>query len=426
MKPDACHLSEIAEIFSGFAFKSGDLTRSGIPVIKIANIQGKRVLGTCADHLPPELFTSRLERYVLQKRDCLVAMTGAGSVGKVGKMWDLHDRFLVNQRVGIVRPNESRCDPNYLFHVLSLERYEKILYGLGLGAGQPNVSAKEIGSLRIPLPDVTNQRKIASVLSAYDNLIENNLRRIKILEEMAQTLYREWFVKFRFPGHEKTRFVDSPMGEVPEGWEVKKLGELTHVITKGTTPTTFGRPFTEEGIHFVKVESVDNQGAIREEKLAYIDEETHALLKRSQLAKNDILYSIAGAIGRVALVPERILPANTNQALAIIRPSDPLLVPYLYLSIRSTEFVNFSLGRVVQTAQANVSLSVLSAAPIVVPAVGLLQSLEGVVGPMLGQIDCLLTKSSVLRRTRDLLLPRLISGELDVSDLDIPTDQEPA
>jgi len=210
-------LSEIASIYSGFAFKSNDLSKDGIPVIKIANIQNKKVQKQCNDFLPENLCNPKLQKYFLDKYDVLIAMTGAGSVGKMGKMRRVDRKYLVNQRVAIVRTNPQIADPEYVYQTLSDDNYEKILYGLGLGAGQPNVSPSEIGSLEIPFPPLPTQRKIAAILSAYDDLIENNMRRIKILEEMAQALYREWFVKFRFPGHEKVKMVESELGMVPEG-----------------------------------------------------------------------------------------------------------------------------------------------------------------------------------------------------------------
>jgi len=101
---------------------------------------------------------------------------------------------------------------------------------LGLGAGQPNVSPSDIGGLKIPLPPLPTQRKIAAILSAYDDLIENNTRRIRILEEMAQAIYREWFVHFRFPGHEGVRMVESELGMIPEGWEVKPFSQIASFI----------------------------------------------------------------------------------------------------------------------------------------------------------------------------------------------------
>ena len=137
-------LGEVSQIYSGFAFRSQDLGVKGIPVLKIANIQNKLVVPQCADHFPDELLTDRLTRYFLHPDDTLVAMTGAGSVGKVGKMPAFEGKYLVNQRVGIVRPDRSMCDPSFVYYCLSQDFYENKLYALGLGAGQPNVSGRQI------------------------------------------------------------------------------------------------------------------------------------------------------------------------------------------------------------------------------------------------------------------------------------------
>ena len=147
-----------------------------------------------------------------------------------------------------------------------------------------------------------------------------------------------------------------------------KIEDVTELVTKGTTPTTLGRAFTEEGVAFIKVEAIDESGAVIPEKLVFIDSETDTLLKRSQLRGSDVLFSIAGVIGRTMLVKEEDLPANTNQALAILRPKSDLVDPrFLYYTVRSKPFIDHSLGRVVQTAQANVSLGALRESPILLP-----------------------------------------------------------
>ncbi len=319
------------------------------------------------------------------------------------------------------KPNVS--DSTYISYlaVSSLIRdpAEKSMTG---ATGRQRAILSAVEDICVPVVPLPTQRKIAAVLSAYDDLIENNTRRIEILEEMAKAIYREWFVEFRFPGHEQVPMVESELGLIPEGWEVKQLGDVTSVITKGTTPTTLGKQFTSEGINFIKVQSIDEQGDILDSKLAKIDNKTHELLKRSQLQENDILFSIAGAIGRVATVPRRFLPANTNQALAIIRSSDLFVTSYLYRTLRSWEFLNYSLERVVQTAQANVSLSVLSSAPVIMPTKIVLDDFNKHLTPITSLADMLREKNANLRQTRDLLLPKLISGEIDVSKLDIDTD----
>ncbi len=320
--------------------------------------------------------------------------------------------------ITVVRAKE-KTDQLFLFYFIAHQNFINHASNISSGTRMPRANWKVLEKSEWLFPPINNQHKIASILSAYDDLIENNNRRIKILEEMAQMIYREWFVNFRFPGHEKVKIVDSELGMIPEGWEVKKLEEITSAITKGTTPTTIGKTFQEKGINFLKVESIDENGHIITDKLAKIDAETHELLKRSQLQKNDIIFSIAGAIGRTTVVSTRILPANTNQALAIIRPSDSYLMHYLFLTIGSKYFIKFSLARVVQTAQANVSLGVLSSAPILLPSLPILKKFNELISPNKELCENLQIKNLNLRKTRDLFLPKLISGEIDVEGMDI-------
>ena len=399
---------------------------SGISLIRSLNVYDFKFSSEGLAFIDEEQ-ASNLNNVEVKRNDILLNITGA-SVARCCMVPNYVLPARVNQHVSIIRINTNLTDPHFVLNFLNSPKYKHHLLTLAQGGATREALTKEtIENFIILLPPLPTQQKIASILSAYDDLIENNTRRIAILEEMAQMIYREWFVKFRFPGHEKVKRVDSPLGKIPEGWEVKTLGEVTTLITKGTTPTSLGKAFIETGINFVKVEAITSNGVFNEEKFAKIDPDTHALLRRSQLSKGDILFSIAGAIGRAALVTERILPANTNQALAIIRASDILDLVYLYLNVCSGHFQNYSLGRVVQTAQANVSLSVLSAAPIVMPLKELLQSFTNIVSPILDQIDRILRKNINLRQTRDLLLPKLISGELDISDLDIeiPESDEP-
>jgi type I restriction enzyme, S subunit len=303
--------------------------------------------------------------------------------------------------------------PKFAYYFLQTMGFER----LDAGASNPSLNRNHIHSIPVRWPSLPIQKRIAGILSAYDDLIENNQRRIKILEEMARSLYREWFVNFRFPGHEKVPLVDSPLGPIPNGWEVTPLGELAVIVTKGTTPTTLGKEFQTEGINFFKVESIGQEGGIEETKLAKIDSDTHELLKRSQLLAGDILFSIAGAIGRTTLVPKRVLPANTNQALAIIRIPDENKRNYISRCVRADNFQHFSLGRVVQTAQANVSLGILKSAPVIMPPKNLLGDFGAAASAWAEMQENLRTRNLCLRRMRDLLIPRLLSGQISLEPL---------
>ncbi len=155
---------------------------------------------------------------------------------------------------------------------------------------------------------------------------------------------------------------------LPISWKLMPLGDVCLKITKGTTPTTIGGRFTDDGIKFIKVETISEFGSLEEAKLAFIDEESHEMLKRSQLEANDVLFSIAGAIGRTYLVKEQDIPANTNQALAIVRFNQDVVLPsYGFYALRAPYFQSQAFGRIIQCAQANVNLTQLSMSKIFIP-----------------------------------------------------------
>ena len=234
-------LGTVVKVISGFAFKSTEFDESGIPVIKIKNIQLGEV--DLADiQCVPEQYLSIDSKYHVHQGDILISLTGShinqpnSVVGRVARYNKGSPKALLNQRAGkvIIRKPE-KCDAGFLYYHLYDEKIRRDIAAFAHGAAnQANVSPSQIGSLCIYLPPLPTQRKIAAILSAYDDLIENNLRRIKILEEMAQNLYREWFVKFRFPDHKHARFTDSPLGRIPEGWEVVKVGEILKKVKRGS------------------------------------------------------------------------------------------------------------------------------------------------------------------------------------------------
>jgi type I restriction enzyme S subunit len=166
----------------------------------------------------------------------------------------------------------------------------------------------------------------------------------------------------------RTKFKETEIGTIPEDWKIVTLSDLTFKITKGTTPTTVGGRFVEKGINFVKVESLNDDGTISKEKLAYIHDETNELLARSKLELNDLLYSIAGTIGRVAIVNEDILPANTNQAVAIVRPNlKKINLHYLRYALVNPKVKSYLLSKVVHAVQANLSLTEIGNCSIPIP-----------------------------------------------------------
>lgn len=410
-------LGAIASVFSGFAFKSSDLGSNGIPVIKIGNIQSGGVQSHCVDHFPSELLTSKLDRYILQQGDSLVAMTGAGSVGKFGRMLKVSQRFLVNQRVGIIRPNQAKCDPAFVFYALSLPNYEKTLYAQGLGAGQPNVSAKQISDLEVPAPDLPTQRRIASILSAYDDLIENNTRRIAILEKMARRIYEEWFVHFRFPGHEQVKMVESELGLIPEGWRASRIGSEFKTILGGT-PSRSKPEYWENGtIPWI------NSGKVNELRILEPSELITPLGLNKSATKlmpvGTTVLAITGAtLGQVSILSTEMC---ANQSVVGILDTSGRYSEFVYRAVQHQiwEIIQKASGG----AQQHINKEIVNDVLIVLPDDATLKAFDDKATPIGRFISNLLKKNTALRATRDLLLPKLISGELDVSTLPDPEEE---
>ena len=212
-------------------------------------------------------------------------------------------------------------------------------------------------------------------------------------------------------------FTDNPqldsMSQVP-------LIDLCSVVTKGTTPTTLGKPFVSEGINFIKAESILDSHTIDKNKFAFIDSETNDLLKRSVICSGDIVFTIAGTLGRFALVDESILPANTNQAVAIIRTNNQKVMPeYLYSFFLGNWHIDYYTKRIQQAVQANLSLGTIKSLPIPILSGEAMKEYLGIIKPIIALTKANELEISKLEATRDALLPRLMSGDLDVSGLEL-------
>lgn len=259
------------------------------------------------------------------------------------------------------------------------------------------------------------QRRIASLLSAYDNLIENNTRRIAILEEMARRLYEEWFVHLRVPGHDQSPSSD----KLPAGWSTTILGNVTSKIGSGSTPRGGKAAYYNHGIALIRSQNIYDY-TFDEQGLVYLDENQAAALDGVSVQPEDVLINITGAsVARCCSVPRRHLPARVNQHVMIIRADKEKVPPaYLLCTInsdrRKRELLTHS-----QTGSTREALTKegMSQFEIIMPPREVLLAFDRAIAPIFRQREVLAEKTAVLKSTRDLLLPKLISGELDVSKL---------
>ena len=308
--------------------------------------------------------------------------------------------------VGFI-PDKLKADLYFVKYSLDLMRQRFL--SVSRGATQDNLSLDKLLSFPIPTPCVDQQRRIGAILSAYDDLMENNQRRIRILEEMARALYREWFVHFRFPGHEKVKWVASPLGNIPQRWEICTLGDFVQfrsgfAFKSGT--------FTADGKYrLVTIKNVQD-GSFNPESDSRLDELPDKLPPYCMLNDGDILLSLTGNVGRVCLAYDG--PFLLNQRVAKLAPAIENDWALTYCMFREKEMraklEQLSNG----VAQQNLSPVLASKMEFARPPCELRQRFAALAEPMVRRIVQLYSAIQNLRRTRDLLLPRLLSGQLNL------------
>lgn len=308
----------------------------------------------------------------------------------------------------VFRARPEISEPGFVYYLVNSDVIRKPAEKSMSGAsGRQRADLASIVNIELPFIPFPTQRKIASILSAYDDLIENNLRRIKILEEMAQNLYREWFVKFRFPGHEDTQFVDSPLGRIPEGWEVKPLLLLSDV--------TYGYAFKSKkfnssriGLPVIRIRDV-----LAGSSSTYSSEDPGP---KYLVENGDILVGMDGEFHMGIWVGGK---AFLVQRVARFRKKRNISIGNYYLFFALQEPIRTFNATITGTTVAHLGDKHIKTISILLPSIKIIDKVNSFIEPMLKQIISLRLKNFTLRQTRDLLLPKLISGEVDVIDIDI-------
>lgn len=243
----------------------------------------------------------------------------------------------------------------YLMMWFSRSEFDRNAWFYTDGDVRGGMDREALFDMQIPIPSIEKQREIVAEYNTLQNRIETNKKLIATLEQTAQALYKHTFVDNIDPNN------------LPEGWRMGTLGEICSVITKGTTPSTEGAGFANEGVNFIKCESISESHWIDRKSLSFIDEQTHYLLSRSIIKENDIVFTIAGTLGRFAWIDSSHLPANTNQAVAIIRVNEGVVSPYFIMGcFMGGIHSEYCKRNVQQAVQANLNLGTLSNMPLVI------------------------------------------------------------
>jgi type I restriction enzyme S subunit len=288
--------------------------------------------------------------------------------------------------------------------VVQSTAYREFVIAHAGGAAQPNANAKTLGAFPVPIPTLPTQRRIAAVLSTFDELIEINQRRIELLEDLARSLYREWFVRFRFPGHEDATFVDSTRGEIPERWTVRRLDAIAAIIM-GQSPKSEFYNEIGEGLPF-------HQGVADYGDLLPTHRKFCTLESRTADAM-DVLCSVRAPVGRLNLADERLVIGRGLSGIRRVDHNQALLLEQL----RSPLGEEDSLGS--GTIFKAINKEQLGGLPIVEPAADIGSAFELTARPMLDERVQRTLQNRQLAGTRDLLLPRLVTGRLDIAEIDL-------
>lgn len=346
-------------------------------------------------------------RLMLPERAVCVVCIGA----TIGKVCMTGRPSFTNQQINSVVVNENEHDPFFVYHLLTT-LHDKLKSNAG-GAATPIINKTTFSEIEIQVPPLPMQRRIAGILSAYEGLLENSQQRIRLLEAMARALYREWFVHFRFPGYGDVKFVETQFGRVPEGWV---LPFTDHVDFK-EGPGLRNWQYRKEGLPFLNIRTlIDND--IDLSKVQFLDpKEVEDKYQHFLLREHDHVVSSSGTIGRIVTIRAEHLPLMLNTSIIRMRPQGKRMDCWLLKHFMLSDyFQNQAMSFATGAAQANFGPIHLKQMKIIAPDERTTAEYERLVAPMELAIMSLARKIQNLRRTRDLLLPRLLSGQVNLGE----------
>ena len=390
----------------------GSWTKSGIIALSAMNVkQGQLVKLEKAKFVSNELYTKWMKSEVM-KGDIL--MTSEAPLGETYFIAEKR-KICLSQRLFCVRANPNIIQPRFLFYLFNSPSVRKQIDLRATGTTVLGIRQPDLRQVPISIPPLPTQRKIAAVLSVYDDLIENNTRRIKILEEMASTIYQEWFVEFRFPGHEQVPMVESELGLIPQGWEVVVASEAISINPRVSVPRHTEKPF------------VPMKSAI-EHSMLITEVEQRTGNSGAKFKNHDTLFARItpclenGRTGFVQFLPSDDMIALGSTEFIVLR-SKTLNPYFVYLLAQTHDFKDNAVKSMTgATGRQRVVNQCFDNYFLPNPDQDSLRQFECIIAPLFKKVQNLWEKNTNLHQTRDLLLPKLISGEIDVSELDINID----
>lgn len=395
----------------GSQLHESDYSTDGIPVVMPKDINEGRIATASIARVSPE-HVERLSRHKLEAGDIVYGRRG--DIGRQALVREAQRGWLCGTGCLRLSLGDSILDPGYLHYYLRQDSVIAEIAGQAVGATLPNLNTGILRSVRVRYPALPVQRKIARTLNAYDELIENNQRRIQILDEMARGLYREWFVEFRFPGRARQTRAGSRLDADPDCWATIDLSKVC-VEGNGIQTGPFGSQlhqadYSDDGVPVVMPKGLIGF-RIQSAEVARIPESLAEKLTRHRMQPGDIVYGRRGDIGRRAFVMPHQAGWFCGTGCLRIRPNSAVVNGwYLFNYLGREDVVSLIAGRAQGVTMPNLNSTVMSSVSVQLPPRKLQEEFARVTYPMAEARECLIAQSENLRATRDLLLPRLVSG----------------
>lgn len=404
-------LGDIAIVTSSKRFHLSERSDSGVPFYCskqiIQKVRGELV--SDYDYIREEFYENVKKQYgVPEPGDLLITTRGSYGVPYIYK--DNDKFYFADGNLTWLKDFKENIDVRFLYYWICSYEGQKKIDAIAKGTAQKAVTIDGIKNLEISVPSFKTQKRIADILSAYDNLIENNQKQIKLLEEAAQRLYKQWFIDLRYPGHETTKIVNG----LPEGWRIVSLGDVYGKIESGSRPKGGIDSSIRDGVVSVGAENVIGLGQYNYSSEKLVSYEFYENSKRGRVEDRDILVYKDGAyIGRTSLFqdefPRKVMMVNEH--VFLLNAKDPLYQYYLFFTLNRKEYFDKMQKLNKNSAQPGINQDALKSLVIIWPQDEIVMKFDNSVAPMVKKIFALAKQNYELSQSRDRLLPKLMNGE---------------
>lgn len=399
-------IDQLGKVVTGKTPSSGRPEEFGaaFPFITPSDILGTRKYITTERFLSDKGMESFRRMRLPPKSVCVVCIGAT-----IGKVCQVTTPSVANQQINSIIPTPQETDADFAYYLATT--LKDTLVSFAGGSATPIINKSAFSSIKVLVPSYDTQRKIAAVLAAYDDLIEANRRRIALLERMAEEIYREWFVRLRFSGHAKTKISKG----LPAGWSLVRIADAFSFTGGGTPSKEVSRYWHDGTVNwFTPSDITASDGIFLNDSADKCTEEGFAESSSKMFPAYSVMMTSRATIGALGI---NLTPACTNQGFITCIPNERYPLPFLYhwLKLGKAHFELLSVG----ATFAELTKGTFKKIPVLTPPRPIMDDFAEIEAPLFQQIENLLRQNAALQRTRDLLLPRLISGKLSVEALDI-------